>query len=338
MADVARIAGVSRSTVSYALSGVRPIATETRDRILRAMSDLGYTPNLLAQGLAGKRTGIVSLIFPVGEQGMSVTEFEYVQGAAEQARLDGYHLLLWPMDADELGEMQRIVAQGLVDGILLMEVRSFDERIPVLLDTGVPFVSIGRPTDDAGLAFVDADFEAMGDLAVSHLAGLGHTEIGLVTHSQESLDVGYGPMVRSWDAVAASASRLGVTVRLFPTASTLAGGRDVFEQILETAPETTGLVMINEAATAGLLGAAAKNGWRVPERLSLVAINTSAGSAERFMPALTTASAEPKAMGREAAQFLSRRVRGEGTDALQWLAEPVLTLRESTTVARTTRQ
>ncbi|UKA61307.1 LacI family DNA-binding transcriptional regulator [Arthrobacter sp. FW306-04-A] len=337
MADVARIAGVSRSTVSYALSGVRPIAPETRERILQAMSELGYTPNLLAQGLAGKRTGIVSLIFPVGEQGMNTTEFEYVQGAAEQARADGYHLLLWPMDPDDLGEMHRIVAQGLVDGILLMEVRSFDERIPILIETGVPFVSIGRPTDADGLAFVDADFEAMGELAVAHLVGLGHTEIGLVTHSRESLDAGYGPMVRSWDAVAAAASRRGINARLFPAASSLAGGRDVFEQILEGAPETTALVMINEAATAGLLGAAANHGWRVPEFLSIVAINTSTGSAERFMPALTTASAEPRAMGREAAQFLSARLRAEGADALQWLAEPVLTLRGSTAAARTTR-
>jgi DNA-binding LacI/PurR family transcriptional regulator len=337
MADVARVAGVSRSTVSYALSGVRPIAPETRERILQAMSDLGYTPNLLAQGLAGKRTGIVSLIFPVGEQGMNTTEFEYVQGAAEQARADGYHLLLWPMDPDDLGEMQRIVAQGLVDGILLMEVRSFDERIPVLLETGVPFVTIGRPTDADGLTFVDADFEAMGELAVSHLVSLGHTEIGLVTHSRESLDTGYGPMVRSWDAVAAAASRHGITARLFPTASSLAGGRDVFGQILEESPETTGLVMINEAATAGLLGAAAAHGWRVPESLSIVAINTSAGSAERFMPALTTASAEPSVMGREAAQFLTRRLRSDGADTVQWLAEPVLTLRGSTAVARNTQ-
>lgn len=330
MADVARIAGVSRSTVSYVLSGARPISAATRERILRAMADLGYTPNLLAQGLAGKQTGIISLIFPVGEHGMNTTEFEYVQGAAEQARADGHHLLLWPIDADDVDEIRRVVAQGLVDGIVLMEVRSVDQRIPVLSELGVPFTMIGRPTDAGGLAFVDADFEAMGELAVAHLAGLGHTDIGLITHSQESLDVGYGPMVRSRDAVAASASRHGITVRLFPAVSTLAGGRDVFERILAAAPNTTGIVAINEAATAGLLGAAANHGWHVPTDLSIVAINTSEGAAERATPALTTASADPRAMGRQAAHFLSRRLRGEDAASLQTLAAPVLTVRGST--------
>ncbi|WP_035750255.1 LacI family DNA-binding transcriptional regulator [Arthrobacter sp. 35W] len=335
MADVARIAGVSRSTVSYVLSGARPISPETRERILHAMADLGYTPNLLAQGLAGKRTGIVSLIFPVGEHGMNTTEFEYVQGAAEQARADGYHLLLWPINAEDVGEIQRVVAQGLVDGIVLMEVRSVDKRIPILAETGVPFTMIGRPTAAEGLAFVDADFEAMGELAVAHLAALGHTKIGLVTHSQESLDAGYGPMVRSRDAVAASAARHGIGVRLFPALSTLAGGREVFDQILATAPTTTGIVAVNEAATVGLLGAADNHGWKVPRDLSIVAINTSAGAAERTMPALTTATADPRAMGRQAAQFLSRRLKGEDAAGLQALAAPVLTVRNSTAAPRT---
>ncbi|UVJ39854.1 LacI family DNA-binding transcriptional regulator [Arthrobacter sp. CJ23] len=326
---------MSRSTVSYALSGARPISPATRERILRAMADLGYTPNLLAQGLAGKRTGIVSLIFPVGEQGMNTTEFEYVQGAAEQARADGYHLLLWPIDAEDVDEVQRVVAQGLVDGVILMEIRSVDKRIPALVQTGVPFTMIGRPKNAEGLTFVDADFEAMGELAVAHLAALGHTEIGLVTHSQESLEAGYGPMVRSWDAVAASASRHRIGVRLFPAVSTLAGGREVFEQILATAPQTTGLVAINEAATIGLLGAASNHGWLVPRDLSVVAINTSEGAAERTMPALTTVSADPRAMGRQAAHFLSRRLRGEDAAVLQALAEPVLAVRSSTAAART---
>ncbi|MEZ2390398.1 LacI family DNA-binding transcriptional regulator [bacterium RCC_150] len=337
MADVARIAGVSRSTVSYVLSGARPISAPTRERILRAMAELGYTPNLLARGLAGKRTGIISLIFPVGEHGMNITEFEYVQGAVEQARADGYHLLLWPIDADDLDEMRRVVAQGLVEGILLMEVRSVDARIPVLLESGIPFAMIGRPTDAEGLSYVDADFDAMGALAVEHLADLGHKEIGLVTHSRESLEFGYGPMVRSWNAIQAAAAKYNVTARLFPTTSTLTGGYGVFEELLATAPQTTGLVTINEAATAGLLVAAAGHGWSVPEGLSVVAINTSDGVAWRSMPPLTTASAEPRTMGRMAAEFLARRLRGEDPASFQALDEPVLTIRGSTAKPRSDR-
>lgn len=68
MADVARLAGVSRSTVSYVLSGTRPISGETRERILAGMKDLNYLPNVLAQGLARGRTGIIALIFPLSDK------------------------------------------------------------------------------------------------------------------------------------------------------------------------------------------------------------------------------------------------------------------------------
>ncbi len=320
--------------MSYVLSGARPISPATRERILAAMAELGYTPNLLAQGLAGKRTGIVSLIFPVGEHGMNITEFEYVQGAVEQARAHGYHLLLWPIEVDDVEEIRRVVAQGLVEGIILMEIRSRDPRVPLLEEMGVPFTMIGRPLETAGRSFVDADFEAIGELAVAHLASLGHRNIALMTHSQESLDTGYGPMVRSRDAVDAAAKRHGVHVRLFPAASTLAGGREVFERILEAAPETTGLIAVNEAATAGLLVAAARQGWMVPGDLSVIAINTSDGFAERSVPPLTTATAEPRSMGRLAADFLVRRLRGEDPGGFQSLAGAALTVRDSTAKAR----
>ena len=107
MADVARAAGVSRSTVSYVLSGARPISEATRERIIRVMRELDYTPNVLAQGLAGKRAGIIALLHPPGEQGLNLTEFEYIQTAAEQVRADGYHLLLWPIASTRVVDASR---------------------------------------------------------------------------------------------------------------------------------------------------------------------------------------------------------------------------------------
>ena len=92
---------------------------------------------------------------------------------------DGYHLLLWPYSADEIDAVRKMVSQGIVEGVVLMEVRTVDERVSFLLDADIPFTTIGRTGGHQAQAYVDTDFEAMGAMAVEYVAGLGHTDIGV---------------------------------------------------------------------------------------------------------------------------------------------------------------
>ena len=73
MNDVAKLANVSLSTVSYALNGKRPISEATRARILLAMAELDFQPNAMARALASKRSGILALLFPISERGLGIT-------------------------------------------------------------------------------------------------------------------------------------------------------------------------------------------------------------------------------------------------------------------------
>lgn len=333
MADVARMAGVSRSTVSYVLSGTRPISDGTRQRILRAMKDLNYTPNVLAQGLAGRRTGIIALIFPLSEIGFNLTEFEYIRAASEQAREDGYNLLLWPFGADEIEEVRKVVSQGLVEGVVLMEVLTTDERVPFLIEADIPFTMIGRTADPRGLAYVDTDFEASGSMAVDHVASLGHTEVGFLARTQADLDAGHGPVVRTRDAVLAEAKKLGIRAHVFTASPTFSAGWDVFEEIRRTAPGLTALLELNEPATLGLMTAAAERGIRIPQDLSIVAVNASEGAAQMSKPALTSLSPSHGDMARLAVKYLVRRLRGEDYSSFQTLVAPELIERGSTAVA-----
>jgi DNA-binding LacI/PurR family transcriptional regulator len=333
MADVARVAGVSRSTVSYVLSGTRPISDVTREKILRAMKDLNYTPNVLAQGLAGRRTGIIALIFPVTEIGFNLTEFEYIRAASEQAREDGYNLLLWPFGADEIEEVRKVVNQGLVEGVVLMEVLTTDERVPFLVEADIPFTMIGRTADPRDLAYVDTDFEASGSMAVDHVARLGHTEIGFLARTQADLDAGHGPAVRTRDAVLAAAKKWGIRAHVFTAPPTFLAGWDVFEEIRRTAPGLTALLALNEPATLGLMAAAAERKVRIPEDLSIVAVNASEGAAQMSKPALTSLSPSHGDMARLAVKYLVRRLHGEDYSAFQTLVVPELIERGSTAVA-----
>jgi DNA-binding LacI/PurR family transcriptional regulator len=334
MADVARVAGVSRSTVSYVLSGTRPISDGTRDKILRAMKDLNYTPNVLAQGLAGRRTGILALLFPLSESGFNVTEYEYIHAASEQARKDGYHLLLWPFGADEIDEVRRAVNQGLIEGVVLMEVLTTDERVPFLIEAGIPFTVIGRTADPRELAYVDTDFEASGSMAVEYVAGLGHSEIGFLARSQTDMDAGHGPVVRTLDAVLAAAKRLKVRVHVFAAPPTFLAGWDVLKEIKGTAPGLTALLELNEPATLGFMAAAAEEGIRIPQDVSILAVNVSENAAQMSKPALTSLSPNHRDIARLAVSYLTRRLRGEDHSTFQTLVVPELTERGSTAVVR----
>lgn len=333
MADVARAAGVSRSTVSYVLSGTRPISSETRERILQAMKDLDYTPNVLAQGLAGSHTGIIALVFPIGEIGFNVTELEYISAASEQAREDGYHLLLWPYGADKIEEVRKVVNQGLVEGVVLMEVRTRDERVSFLKEANIPFTIIGRTADPEDLAYVDTDFEASGSLAVEHVVALGHKEIGFLARTQADLDAGHGPMVRTRDAVIAAAREAGIRARVFTASPTFPAGRSVLAEIMASTPALTALIELNEPATLGLMAAAAERGIKIPADLSVLAVNASEGAAQLSSPPLTSLSPNHGEIARLAVQYLVRRLRGEDYSTFQTLVTPSLMKRGSTAPA-----
>src|ERR1700690_4664954 len=107
MLDVARLAGVALSTVSYTINGTRPISLETQQRIFTAMQELGYRPHALARGLASKRSRIIALLFPASERGLGITELEFVTSAADIARELGYNLILWPSELRDIGELRK---------------------------------------------------------------------------------------------------------------------------------------------------------------------------------------------------------------------------------------
>ena len=159
-ADVARLAGVSPATVSYAISGKAPISEETRDRVYAAMRELQYTPNVMAQALAGRRSRIIAMLLPSQERALSNADMEYMLGAASAARELGYHLLLWPTVDRDVEEVVALGQAGLLDGVILMEVRMQDERVALLRDAKVPFSLIGRTADEhEEPLFSDRDFE-----------------------------------------------------------------------------------------------------------------------------------------------------------------------------------
>jgi DNA-binding LacI/PurR family transcriptional regulator len=306
MSDVAKLANVSVSTVSYVLTGARPISQATRDKVLEAMVTLDYQPNALARGLASRRSGILGLLLPMTERGLGATETAFVTGAAEAASQAGYHLMLHPLGSQDLTALGRLASQRLLEGALVMEVRLADARIGVLRRLGVPLVLIGRTTDPGDLPYVDIDFDQTVDGAVEHLVGLGHRRIVYVNQSAAVIEGGYSPACRTRDAYLAAMARLGLPSLMLCAENCAVDGRRVLGQALDQAPDLTAVLGMNEHAMFGVLNELAARGRRVPDDVSVLSILTSSQVAQLASPELTAMTAPGSKVGRTAVEVLLR--------------------------------
>lgn len=310
--DVARLAGVSVSTVSYVVSGTRPISAATALKVRAAMDELGYQPNAFARGLASRRTRTLGLMFPTPERGLGVTELEFITSAAQACREAKYQMVLWTTQIHESAELKALTGSGLVDGVIVMEVRLVDERIDLLREAGLPFTLIGQTQNTQDLSYVDIDFEATVREAVRHLTELGHTQIALLTRSESEFIDRYGPTVRVNDAFAAVMAEQGLTPRALPCADDPEAGRVAFADFLDDSPDLSAIISMNDRATVGVIDAIEGAGWSVPGDFSVMSLVTSATVAQLSRPRLTTLAPQTALLSRRAVHKLVAQI--EGTD------------------------
>ncbi|WBQ08692.1 LacI family DNA-binding transcriptional regulator [Kribbella sp. CA-293567] len=327
MTDVAQRAGVSVSTVSYVLTGTRPISEATRERVLTAMAELGYQPNAMARGLASRRSNILGLLLPLTGRSLGATETAFVTGATEAARQAGYHLMLCPVGADDSEELRTLATQRLLDGFLVMEVQLADRRVELLRELEAQFVLIGRTDDQDGLACVDIDFDQTVDDAVAHLVGLGHRTVAYVNHSAASLASGYGPARRTAAAFEAALRRHEIDGVMVPTEDTATGGRQAIREARERRPQVTGVLVMNENAALGILAELREAGLDVPWDISVVSMVTSEVVADLASPTLTAMTSPGADLAAAATRVLLRRLADGDCTTYEELLPCVLEVR-----------
>ncbi|MCD5314602.1 LacI family DNA-binding transcriptional regulator [Kineosporia babensis] len=326
MADVARLAGVSVSTVSYALSGTRPISLSTRERIEQAMLDLGYTPNAFARGLKSKRSRIIALLLPAQTASPRLSALEYILGASDHAQERGYHLMLWTAGVEAADDLAQFAGQGLVDGVLVLDVRPDDPRIQVLARAEVPFAMIGHNAEPDGLDYIATDFAHSARLAVEHLSELGHRKLGFVDAMSE---VEGGDGARLGKELEEAAGRVGATMIPVAAEESVEGGRTAFAALAGADPQVSAIVVFSEHVVPGLMRAAAENGRRIPEDLSVICIDMAPHVAELTTPPMSTVGPSAVQIGQAAVDLLLRRLDGDAAPARQLLFQGELNLRGS---------
>ncbi len=319
--EVAKAAGVSISTVSYALSGKRTISAETRRRIEQAVRDLDYRPNAGARMLAGRRTNIFALTEPFRADTHAPAHMAFVLATSIAARRFDYDILLLTEEEASAG-MRRVASSGLVDGVLVLDVAPDDERVDLARRISLPSVFIGVPNDHEGLVCVDLDFEAAAGLAVDRLAELGHRVIGLVGHPPVAYEKSnFPPRVRAGFEARAADRGLAASVELpEPNGRRGEGVRAAVRALLDAG--ATGLVLhCDDAAHAAALDELAQRGVAVPHDVSVVSVGATFDTTA-FHPPIDSVPLVPQASCDLAVDLAMRLVEGDDVAPGVHLIEP----------------
>jgi DNA-binding LacI/PurR family transcriptional regulator len=334
--DVARAAGVSRSTASYALSGKRSISDEVRQRVIDAVVRLGYTPNAGARALATSQTMVIGLLAQFLEDEFAPAMLQYMLGVADAAREHGYDTLL-VTEPDGARALRRITDSRMVDGVALLNVAQDDNRLPILRAAPQPGALVGLPGDCTGVDVFDLDFEEAGRLMVDHMYQLGHRELILVSQTEHVVQRGGAYVWRLQDAALQQARVRGIELHAVYGESRQPAVGGSIEALLDTYPSATGLLLNNEAAAAALPTVLHARGLVVPDDLSVIG-RYSDEFARTFSLSFSSIESAPDRLGRMAVRQLVRRIESPALRAEPYIVQlipPELVDRHSTAPPRT---
>ncbi|GAB3632332.1 LacI family DNA-binding transcriptional regulator [Microbacterium shaanxiense] len=332
--DVARMAGVSRSTASYALSGKRSISPVVRERVADAVRELGYTPNAGARALATSQTRVIALLARFLPDEFAPAMLQYIQGVSDRARELGYDTLLVSAE-DGVAALERLSASRMVDGFVLLNVAEHDDRLSSLRAATQPGALVGLPADSAGVDVFDLDFAATGRVMVDHLYDLGHRELILVSQPEHVVQRGGAYVWRLADAARERAAEIEVRLHTYFGSS---GQPEIGRELvgfLDAHPSATGLLLNNEAAAAALPLVMQSRGLRSPDDLSVIG-RYSDDFARTFSLPFSAVDSAARELGRRAVEHLVHRIEDDpDAERIVELIPPVIQERGSTGAPRT---
>jgi len=335
IAEVARLAGVSRSTVSYVLSGKRQVTDVTRQRVLRVIDEVGYRPSAVARSLRHGETRTLGLVVPPLRHRLSAEQLYFVGAVADAAADHDYDILLSPSGGDREAAFDKLIGERRVDGIVLMETGEHDDHARKLAESRFPFVTIGRTGSDAH-AWVDLDYSGLVAEGARQLYALGHRQVALINRPQELFDRGYGPAIRAHQGFQQACAELGMTGPALCCDDLPAAAHGCAEKIYATAPEVTAILTINEQVLSGLLFALHERGRSVPAEVSVLAV-ASCRIATTVQPQVSAADVPAEEMGRHAVETLLQLIATPSAPLAHILLSPPFEDRGSVAAVRTSR-
>jgi len=332
--DVARLAGVSRATVSYVINDQRGgnvrISDETRQRVLEVVEQLGYQPNVTARSLRTRRTQLLAVMVP------DLTNPFYpllIRGAQAAADQQGYQILVY--DSNDRPAKEKAFIEGMlrrrVDGVILVAFHLQAEDVARLTQVGIQVVAVGGRLRTAGVDVVATRERLAAHEAMRHLISRGHRRIAHLA----------GPQDTPPGQVRLQGYREALVEAGFPYDETLVrygafhreGVADLISSLFSQPGDTdrpTALFAANDVMAIEAIRSLTRQGWRVPEDVAVCGFDN-IPRAEVIVPSLTTIDHNSEVLGEQAAALLLERLDSQEPIEVRHISVPYqLVIREST--------
>jgi DNA-binding LacI/PurR family transcriptional regulator len=306
--EVARLARVSRATVSRVLNGSAPVTPATQRSVEQAIARLGYVPNRAARSLVTRRTDTIALVVSEPESRVFSEPFFslIVQGISNAISDSELQLLLLLAHGDrEHAKVERYVRQGHVDGVILMSLHG-DDRLPRSLDArAIPTVLVGRPRGGAHLPYVDADNSGGARAATDHLLSLGRSRVATITGRMD-MTVAIDRFTGYREALAERGQPLLVADGDFSES----GGEEAMTALLGRHPDLDAVFAASDPMALGALRVLRATGRRVPDDVAVVGFDDVL-AARSAHPPLTTIRQPFDEMARALTDLLLGQIAGD---------------------------
>ena len=307
--DIARVAGVSQSTVSRVINNHPRISPATRERVLKAMEQLGYTPNAAARTLITGRSHLLGLVVSNITNPFYPDVIEAIVSSSEDA---GYTVILG--NAQEHSKKQvdflQLLLEHQVDGaILTSALDSSAEQLKKISETGPPLVLVNRTLPDSGLDAVHIDNHRGGYLATEHLIALGHERIGYVGGRPDAWTNKH-----RYSGFREALTNAGIEVgnnHVQHGDYTRRSGSIIVSRMLKSEPRPTALVCADDLIALGCMEGLHAAGVDVPADMALVGFDDIPVASLKTI-GLTTVRQPAKEMGARAVRLLLDRLDGQG--------------------------
>jgi LacI family transcriptional regulator len=266
---IAELAGVSKATVSRVLNDYSYVSDEIREKVMKVVQETGYERNYAARILASKRSNLIGLVIPTGAKAVFSDPYypkltEGISRAANQHR-QTLSLFLFDSEQDGVNIVQDTLKNGLFDGLLVTGDRMSDRILPMLIESSMPYVLMGRTSLNGDVSFIDVDNISGGRKATNYLIERGYQRIGIITcgYSIAGIDRFEGYK----QALEASGIALNKDLVAYGD-FTMDSAYEAMQQLLPCQPDA--VFAVSDTMGLGAIRAINEAGLRVPDDIGII--------------------------------------------------------------------
>lgn len=310
--EVAKMVGVSPSTVSRVISDSPRISEETKKLVREAMHNLDYHPNAIARSLVNKSTKTIGIVMPQSTERAFLNPFfpQALSGITSAAHKENYCLLLSTgNDEDEqLDSITNIVMGGRVDGVIIMYSSVDSNMLNFLAETNIPCLIIGKPLENVNILYVDNDNVEAAFKVTEKLIANGHSRIGFLG----------GPFkfIMTLDRLDGYRNALLKNNLIFDkkyiveSEFTKNDGYNSMKELLANSDKPTAVVVTDDVMAFGAIEAIKEKGMKIPQDIEIMSFNN-VPLAEFCSPSLTSVDIDAYKLGYESGKLIIQKIKGK---------------------------